>query len=95
MMLKLQQLQERLIASAERMKEQSIDENIIEEETEINLNIDEGNYQKITRILITGGPCAGKRTAISELSVKLETMGFKVLQVPNSVNIMRIAGANI
>ena len=33
----------------------------------------------ITRICLTGGPCAGKTTALSELSLVLTQMGFRVL----------------
>ena len=33
----------------------------------------------ITRICLTGGPCAGKTTALATLSVVLQQMGFKVL----------------
>jgi 50S ribosomal subunit-associated GTPase HflX len=33
----------------------------------------------ITRICITGGPCAGKTTALTELTIVLQQMGFRVL----------------
>ena len=48
---------------------------------------------QITKICITGGPCAGKTTAITELSIKLTQMGFKVLICPESANIMKKGGA--
>jgi signal recognition particle GTPase len=33
----------------------------------------------ITRICLTGGPCAGKTTALATLSTVLTQLGFKVL----------------
>ncbi len=38
-----------------------------------------GHLVPITRIVLTGGACAGKTTALATLSVTLEQMGFKVL----------------
>ncbi|CDW87597.1 UNKNOWN [Stylonychia lemnae] len=49
----------------------------------------------ITRICLTGGPCAGKTTALATLSVVLQQMGFKVLQVPEAATILMKGGAFI
>jgi putative protein kinase ArgK-like GTPase of G3E family len=49
----------------------------------------------ITRIVLTGGPCAGKTTALSELSEGLFQMGFKVLLVPEAATVMKKGGALI
>jgi len=46
----------------------------------------------ITRICITGGPCAGKTTAMATLSQHLTQMGFRVLQVPETINILKKGG---
>lgn len=47
----------------------------------------------ITRICLTGGPCAGKTTALAELSLVLNQMGFRVLQVPEAATILKKGGA--
>lgn len=49
----------------------------------------------ITRICLTGGPCAGKTTALATLSVVLQQMGFKVLQVPEAATLLMKGGAFI
>ena len=46
----------------------------------------------ITRICLTGGPCAGKTTALAELSLVLNQMGFRVLQVPEALTILKKGG---
>ena len=39
---------------------------------------------KITKIVITGGPCAGKTTAMSRIQNAFTSMGYKVLFVPET-----------
>ena len=49
----------------------------------------------ITRICLTGGPCAGKTTALATLSTVLSQLGFKVLQVPEAATLLMKGGAMI
>ena len=49
----------------------------------------------ITRICLTGGPCAGKTTALTELSLHLKQDGYRVLQVPEAATILKNGGAFI
>jgi tRNA uridine 5-carbamoylmethylation protein Kti12 len=49
----------------------------------------------ITRICLTGGPCAGKTTALSTLAEALTKQGFRVLQVPEAATLMMKGGAMI
>lgn len=49
----------------------------------------------ITRICLTGGPAAGKTTALATLSVTLQQMGFKVLQVPEAHTLLMKGGSNL
>lgn len=44
------------------------------------------------RVVFSGGPCAGKTTAIVLLSDRLEAMGFRVLRVPEAATIMINSG---
>jgi predicted ATPase len=39
-------------------------------------------YKNIKKIVLTGGPCGGKTTALGYVSEELKKMGFKVFQVP-------------
>lgn len=42
---------------------------------------------KVTIVAITGGPCAGKTTALAYLRQKLEERGYKVLIVPEAATV--------
>lgn len=44
-------------------------------------SIDIENKKNIAKIVITGGPCAGKSTAISRIEEKLSQKGYKVLVI--------------
>lgn len=41
-----------------------------------------------TKIVLTGGPCGGKTTALSKLSERLEGMGYRVLCVPEAATML-------
>lgn len=45
---------------------------------------DEENKVKISKIVITGGPCAGKSTAMSWIHKALTQMDYAVLFVPET-----------
>lgn len=49
----------------------------------------------ITRILLTGGPCAGKTTAMAAISQDLAQLGYKVLVVPEAATLIMKGGAMI
>ena len=49
----------------------------------------------VTRILLTGGPCAGKTTALASISQDLTQLGYKVLVVPEAATIFMKGGAMI
>eukprot|EP00352_Strombidinopsis_acuminata_P000129 CAMPEP_0176342082 /NCGR_PEP_ID=MMETSP0126-20121128/2894_1 /TAXON_ID=141414 ORGANISM="Strombidinopsis acuminatum, Strain SPMC142" /NCGR_SAMPLE_ID=MMETSP0126 /ASSEMBLY_ACC=CAM_ASM_000229 /LENGTH=128 /DNA_ID=CAMNT_0017687287 /DNA_START=460 /DNA_END=846 /DNA_ORIENTATION=+ len=49
----------------------------------------------IFRICLTGGPCAGKTTALSTLQTVLSQMGFKVLIVPEAATMLMKGGCMI
>jgi len=58
----------------------------------LEAKLKESKHQ-VSRIVITGGACAGKTTALSTLSQKLNQMGFFVLVVPEAVTMMVKGGA--
>lgn len=43
---------------------------------------------KIHKIVLTGGPCGGKTSALAYLTVNLENMGYKVITVPEAATIV-------
>ena len=49
----------------------------------------------IYRVCLTGGPCAGKTTALVSLQDSLHKLGFNVLTVPEAATLMMKAGAMI
>lgn len=50
------------------------------------------NIQKITRIVLTGGPCGGKTTALAHLRERLEEMGYVVITIPEAATLCITAG---
>jgi putative protein kinase ArgK-like GTPase of G3E family len=49
----------------------------------------------IYRICFTGGPCAGKTTAISELRTLIAEKGYRVFTVPEAASLLMKSGAMI
>ena len=49
----------------------------------------------VTRICLTGGPCAGKTTALSTIETHMKQIGYRVLLVPEAATILNIGGAFI
>ena len=49
----------------------------------------------VTRVLLTGGPCAGKTTAIAAIAQDLTQLGYKVLVVPEAATLIMQGGAMI
>jgi putative protein kinase ArgK-like GTPase of G3E family len=61
--------------------------NLVRRNTDVGCNI--------VRILLTGGPCAGKTTAIADITQDLNQLGCKVLVVPEAATIVMKGGAFI
>jgi CYTH domain-containing protein/thymidylate kinase len=49
---------------------------------------------KITKIVLTGGPCAGKTTALSKIIERFSDLGYLVLALPESATLFSLAGVN-
>lgn len=49
----------------------------------------------IHRIVLTGGPCGGKSTALERLSERLKGLGFDIYRVPEAATIVLAGGAQI
>lgn len=50
--------------------------------------------KKLTRIVLTGGPCAGKTTALAKIVEKFSDMGYLVFVLPEAATLMHQAGVN-
>ena len=50
---------------------------------------------KITKIVVTGGPCAGKSTAISWIQNAFTKLGYKVIFIPETSTELITAGINL
>ena len=46
------------------------------------------SFREIFKIVLTGGPCAGKTTAITTLADKLRENGFTVYIVPEAASMI-------
>ena len=56
---------------------------------------EEGNSQAKPpqyRVVLTGGPCGGKTTALSEIKARLEALGFLVLCIPEAATLLFSGG---
>ena len=53
---------------------------------------EEENKQKITKIVLTGGPCAGKTTAMNWIQNFFQKQGYKVLFVPETATELIMGG---
>mgnify|MGYP000930693524 CR=1 FL=1 len=62
--------------------------NLVRRQTEIG-------QSSIVRICLTGGPCAGKTTAIADIKQDLIQLGMKVLVVPEAATTLMKGGAFI
>ena len=49
----------------------------------------------IHRVVVTGGPCAGKTTCLAQLSEWLEGLGFLVFRVPEAATLLFGGGASL
>ena len=49
---------------------------------------------KITRIVLTGGPCAGKSTILKRIQNKYANLGYAVFTLPESATLFIEAGAD-
>jgi len=62
----------------------------------IEQRLQEQNLAKSTsrcfRLVLTGGPCAGKSTVVEELKEHLESLGFSVLHVTEAATSLKLCG---
>ena len=50
---------------------------------------------EIFRIVLTGGPCAGKTTAITSIADRLRDLGYTVYIVPEAATMIFSSGGNL
>lgn len=55
----------------------------------------QNSFYDIYRIVITGGPCAGKTTAITTVADRLRELGYATFIVPEAASLIFGSGANI
>ncbi|CAF1150428.1 unnamed protein product, partial [Brachionus calyciflorus] len=58
--------------------------------TESDSNVD--TTKRIHRVVLTGGPCAGKTTSINKIKNFFENIGWKVFCVPETATILLSSG---
>ena len=51
------------------------------------------NKSNVTRILLTGGPCAGKTTSLAKMQSIFDNKGYRVYCVPEAATLMMKGGA--
>lgn len=50
------------------------------------------NPKKITKIVLTGGPCAGKATVLDRIQKKFSEMGYHVIIIPETATELITSG---
>jgi predicted ATPase len=60
-----------------------------------NRSLSEVDVKNIYRICVTGGPCAGKTTALTRIAERVSEMGFRVFLVPEAATMLAKGGVNI
>lgn len=53
------------------------------------------NAAPVYRIVLTGGPCGGKTTALSAITERLQGLGFQVYRVPEAATILLGGGVSL
>lgn len=56
------------------------------------IDLEEKNEKQIKKIVITGGPCAGKSTALSWIQAEYAKKGYSIIFVPESATELILAG---
>ena len=49
----------------------------------------------VYKVVLTGGPCGGKSTAMSELSARLKSLGYEVFLVPEAATLLISGGVAV
>lgn len=62
---------------------------------DVNVGIPEPIIDKVTRICITGGPCAGKTTSLTRIQERCVEHGVRVFIVPEAATLLSKGGAMI
>lgn len=51
--------------------------------------------EKVVRVVLTGGPCAGKTTAMDTISTRMDELGIDVYRVPEAATLFFKGGTKI
>lgn len=63
--------------------------------TSIKINMSSARMRNITKICVTGGPCAGKTTSLARIAERIPELGYKVFTVPEAATLLMKSGAMI
>jgi CYTH domain-containing protein/predicted ATPase len=55
----------------------------------------EGEGAAVHRVVLTGGPCGGKTTALSRIAERMQSLGFAVYQVPEAATLILGGGVRV
>lgn len=50
---------------------------------------------RLFRIVLTGGPCAGKTTSLAHITERFRDLGFNVYVVPETATTLILGGVNL
>ncbi|EFC50009.1 predicted protein [Naegleria gruberi] len=82
-----------LLAQALSAQENSTFEE--QERTKKNVNALLQHNTPIYRVVLTGGPCAGKSSAMTKLRERLQNLGFQVFIIPEAATLLMTGGAKV
>lgn len=72
--------------------------NTEEQNNNVNAILQQHNKEHtapIYRVVLTGGPCAGKSSAMTKLRERLQNLGFQVFIIPEAATLLMTGGAKV
>lgn len=67
-----------------------------ENDYDIHKKVNDGSIDSpVYKICITGGPCAGKSTAMATLERKFTELGYRIFIVPEVATLSMLGGGNV
>eukprot|EP01120_Amphizonella_sp_Union-15-10_P004840 TRINITY_DN155_c0_g3_i2.p2 TRINITY_DN155_c0_g3~~TRINITY_DN155_c0_g3_i2.p2 ORF type:complete len:507 (-),score=104.28 TRINITY_DN155_c0_g3_i2:707-2227(-) len=91
----VKQQQELLLKQQQMMltqQQEFIRQQVLHQQEELKKQKKQDEKPPIYRIVLTGGPCGGKSTALSLVSDRLQSLGFRVFRVPEAATLLITGG---
>ena len=90
------ELKSKLVDAQNNIISNMVQKEILLKQRKHSIDVKIANKQfEIFRVVLTGGPCAGKTTAITSIATRLRENGFNVFIVPEAASMIFTSGGDI